>query len=416
MFAYVARQPIFDANQEVYAYELLFRNGEDNCFPDISPDEATSKILAGSHLSAGLEEVVGSHPAFINFHRDTLINHFPTSLHPGKVVIEIVETVEVDEQLIEACKHIYEMGYSLALDDYDALPKWAPFLDFVSIVKFDITTISEEQLRATIPALKARNIQLVAEKIETHQQFEYYKSLGFDFFQGYFLARPEVVRHRKLGPSQLTMLELLAISGSGSLDYEQVNRIVERDVSLTYLLLRFINNPLVNKRHKIGSLKHALAFMGEVEIKKFIALVSLANLCNDSSTALLQMSLVRAKFCEQVSLALNLQENPPTGFLTGLLSMLDAIMATPMQELMSKVPVGEAVKEALCGEPNVLLDCLQLVKHIEQANWKGVRILANKHQLNQRRLHHFYQQAVIWANSVGTSVEPSASDTEAEMK
>lgn len=405
MFAYVARQPIFDRDKNVYAYELLFRDGEQNCFPDISPDEATSKIITSSHLSLGLEEITGESLAFINFHKDTLMFRFPTSMDASKVVIEILENIEVDEQLIAACKHIRGLGYTIALDDYDGDPKWDAFLPITSIVKFDVRAMSRIQIAMKSKILKQQKIKLVAEKVETMEEFEAFKKMGFDYFQGYFLARPEIVRHRKLSSSKLTLLELLAASSTVAFDYDKINGILERDVSLTYMLLRFINNPSVNKRNKISSLRHALTYMGEVEVKKFIALIALANLGESQPVELLQMSLVRAKFCELTSIALKEKENPPTGFLTGLLSLIDALMEQNMDDLMEKVPVADTVKDALCGKNNVLKDCIELVHQFESANWDGINRLSERLGLKQQMLHHFYNEAIKWARALQSSLE-----------
>ncbi|GFD69065.1 histidine kinase [Alteromonas sp. KUL156] len=403
MFAYVARQPIFDVDREVYAYELLFRIGEENCFPDIPPDEATSKILTSTHLSLGIEEITGDKKAFINFHRDTLMFRFPTSLDANKVVIEIVETVEVDEALVSACKHIRGLGYPIALDDYDMKGKWEAFLPFTSIVKIDITEIAHEKIPALVERFKSQNIKLVAEKIETYEEFNKFKAMGFDFFQGYFLAKPEIVKHRKLGPSSLTMMELLSLSSQAKLNFDEVNKIIERDPSLTYLLLRFINNPMVNKRHKITSLKHALTFMGEVEVKKFISLLALANLSDGQPTELLQMALVRAKFCELVFSQLQASDNPLKGFLTGLLSLLDAMMEQRIDDLVSKVPISDDVKTALCGGPGMLRHCLTLVQLFERAKWAGIQQFAAKYAISQDLLHSYYNEAIKWAKHIHQS-------------
>ncbi|MCH2058234.1 MAG: EAL domain-containing protein [Thalassotalea sp.] len=400
MFAYVARQPIFDVNKSVYAYELLFRAGEENCFPNIPPDEATSKILTSTHLSLGIDEITGDKKAFINFHRDTLMFRFPTSLDASKVIIEIVETVDVDDALVAACKHIRGLGYPIALDDYDMNGKWEAFIPFTSVVKIDITEIPHEKIPALVERFKSYKIKLVAEKIETHAEFTKFKEMGFDFFQGYFLAKPEIVRHRKLGPSQLTMLQLLSLSNQPKLNYDEVNKIIERDPSLTYLLLRFINNPMVNKRNKITSLKHALAFMGEIEVKKFISLLALANLSENKPTEIMQMALVRAKFCELVYSQLYADKDPLTGFLTGLLSLLDAMMEQNIDELVRKVPVSDEVKNALCGVPSALRHCLTLSQFFERAKWTGVRAFAVKYNVKQNLLHSYYSDAMKWAMQV----------------
>ncbi len=367
------------------------------------PDEATSKILTSTHLSLGIEEITGDKKAFINFHRDTLMFRFPTSLDADKVVIEIVETVEVDGALVAACKHIRGLGYPIALDDYDMKGKWEAFIPFTSVVKIDITEIPHDEIPALVARFKSNKIKLVAEKIETYEEFHKFKDMGFDYFQGYFLAKPEIVRHRKLGPSSLTMMELLTLSSQPKLNFDDVNSIIGRDPSLTYLLLRFINNPMVNKRHKITSLKHALTFMGEVEVKKFISLLALANLSDGQPSELMQMALVRAKFCELVFTQLEASDNPLKGFLTGLLSLLDAMMEQRIDDLVSKVPISDDVKDALCGTPSKLRNCLTLVQYFERANWAGVKQFAAKYEMKQSLLHSYYNEAIKWAKHIHSS-------------
>lgn len=404
MFAYVARQPIVDTSQQLYAYELLFRDGEKNSFPNISPDEATSRILAASHLNVGLEAVTNGALAFINFHTDTLLHRFPTSLDPKNVVIEITETVDVSDELVDACQQIKAQGYRLALDDYDLEEKWQQLLPLISIVKFDITTVTDEQIRETVPVLKAHNIELVAERVETREQFHYYRQLGFDYFQGYFFARPEVIRHRKMSSSSASMLELLKESTAAQLNIENINTILERDVSLSYLLLRFINNPTVNKRNQITSLKHAMNFMGESEVRKFIALLSLANLSDGQPGEIFSMSLVRARFCELILVAMKDKSKQNSGFLTGMLSLIDTLMEQEMRELVNKLPLPDEVSAALCGENNHLKQCLQLATAFERGQWGIVRAISTRFGLTQKQLHEIYTSALSWAAALQNEV------------
>lgn len=405
MFAYVARQSIFDREKNVYAYELLFRDGKSNCFPDIAPDEATSKILTGSHLTLGVEEITGGKPAFINFHEDTLLYRFPTSLNPQNVVIEIVETVRISDKLIEACEHIRKLGYKIALDDYDFDPKWDVFLNFVDIIKVDIIEVDYDKMVANLPKIKDMKIKIVAEKIETIEDYDQYTLLGFDYFQGYFFAKPEVMKQKNIPTSKLTLLELMTVSSSSQFDYEKINQIIERDVALSFMLLRFINNPIINKRNKITSLKHALTYMGEVEVKKFIALLALANLGDSKPPELVHLSLVRARFCELAATAKKESDNPPKGFLVGLFSLLDALLDQQMADLMNKIPISDELKSALCGMQNNLLNYLALARAFENGDWRRVKLLSQKIELDQRTLHSFYNESIKWGKAMTLSIK-----------
>jgi len=404
MFSYIARQAILDKNKELYSYELLFRDGEQNCFPDISPDEATSKILTDSHLDLGLEDITAGKLAFINFHQDTLLHRFPTSLDPKKVVIEVVETVKPTAELIQACKNIKELGYTIALDDHDFDPKWDPLLPYTDIIKVDIVECDPQILIDNIGKYVGSKIKLVAEKIETIEDFEKYRDMGFDYFQGYFFTRPEIIKQKKLPTSKLSLIELISASSTVEFDIGRVSSIIERDVSLSYKLLRFINNPLVNTSHEISNLRHALNYMGQIEVKKFIALLALANLGDSKPVELIHLSLVRAKFCELIGQAKSLSNNPPTGFLVGLFSLLDALLDQPMQDIVEKLPIGEDIKAALCGDENELRQFLALIKAFESGYWKGVANISKQLSLDLKMTQAFYNESLKWGIAMKHSV------------
>ncbi|BDX04690.1 EAL and HDOD domain-containing protein [Planctobacterium marinum] len=404
MFAYVARQAILDRDKNVLGYELLFRDGKQNCFPNVAPDEATPKILASNHLTLGLDEITGGKLSFINFYEDTLLYRFPTSLDPMAVVIEIVETAPISKELLAACKHIKQLGYRLALDDHDFDPKWDVFLPYIDIIKVDIRESDYETIKKHVPKFLDAKVKLIAEKVETYEEYELYRDLGCHYFQGYFYARPEVIKQKNIPNNKLSLLELIGESAKSEMNFDRINDIIERDVALSYMLLRFINNPTINKRNKISSLRHALNYMGEVELKKFIALLALANLGDAKPMELLQVSLIRAKFCELLAAHRHDPENPPKGFLVGLFSLIDAMLDREMTNLMENLPLSDDLKAALCGEKNNLLFYLELAKTFESANWARTRKLSQSLKVEQKVLHGIYNQAVVWSNAMRQSI------------
>jgi EAL and modified HD-GYP domain-containing signal transduction protein len=408
MFSYVARQAIYNVEKRVFAYELLFRDGDSNCFPDMSPDEATSSMIANSHLTVGIEDITFKKPAFINFHKDTLLYRFPSTLDPLSVVIEIVETVEVNDELVQACKHIRDLGYQLALDDYDFAPRWDVFLPFIDFIKVEVEDIEKQGAAAIakIQILNAQGIKIIAEKVETHEQFERFKAMGVKLFQGYFLARPEMIRHRDLNASLNSVTKLVSLSSSPNFDTKEVIKVIEKDVGLAYKLMRFINNPMINKRQKIESLQHAINYMGHVEIKKFIALLALANMRGEKPTELLIQSLVRARFCSLMSIELELPENAPTSFLLGLFSMLDALLDQTMENLVGKLPVGQELRNALCKKNIDSTMGLQMRAcfAFEEANWDEIDYVALQFELTGERLYTLYYEAMHWAQNMNSSI------------
>ena len=402
MYSYVARQPILDVNKEVYAYELLFRDGISNSYPNICPDEATSKILAQNHLLLGLGELTNGKLAFINFHEDALLHHFPTSLPSKEIYVEILEDIPISKELIIACKKLKGLGYKLALDDHDFDPKWDVFLPFIDMIKVDIQATNILQINKFLRRLKekgANHLSLLAEKVETAQEFEQLSHLGFQYFQGYFFARPEVVKQKSMAPNKMVLVELIGETTKPQLDFDRISELMERDVTLSYKLLRFINSSAYGAQQKIGSLKHALNYMGELELKKFIALIALANLGEGKPDELLNLSLIRARFCAEIAVKRQDPENPPIAFLTGLFSLVDALLDQELDLVLDKLPILPEIKTALAQKEGFLAEYLALAVAYEQGHWAELETLAVKLELNQADISDFYQAALQWANS-----------------
>lgn len=400
MYSYVARQPILNQKQELVAYELLFRDGTNNSFPNINPDQATSNILTNNHLTLGVEEVTGDLPAFINFHADALIKHFPSFLDPKKVVIEILEDVPISDKLLSACKTLKSKGYKLALDDHDFDEKWLVFLPYVDIIKIDVLEFTILEISHFVRKVKEYDITLVAEKVETAAQFEKLKLLGFDLFQGYFFARPEMLKQKKLSTTKHNILELISYASQKDLDFDAMSLVFRSDPSLTYKLLRFINSPSYGRSQEITSLKHALIYIGDLELKKFIALLALADLNNGKPSEIMTLSLIRAKFCEQISHNLRDNENPPKAFLTGILSLIDGILDHKLTDVLNMLPVHHEIKEALLDHNNYLYQYLALAEKIELGEWDTCIKICKNLSIDPNVCYEAHRVAIEWADQV----------------
>ena len=400
MYSYIARQPILDANKQLIAYELLFRDGESNSFPDIDPDQATSSILSNNQLTLGVEQVTGNLPAFINFHTDSLIQRFPSFLDPKKVVIEILEDVDVSNELLKTCKLLKAKGYQLALDDYDFDAKWDIFFPYIDIIKIDIREFSMLDISRFANNFVNKHITLLAEKVETAQQFEQLKLLDFSLFQGYFFAKPELMKQRKITTAKQNILELISHSSHVQLDIDAISEIFSGDPGLTYKLLRFINSPAYGRNQKITSLKHALIYIGELELKKFIALLALSDLNEGKPSEIMRLSLVRAKFCEQMAMARQDPENPPKAFLTGILSLIDGILDHSIHTVLDMLPVHDEIKSALLNENNYLANYISLIEFMEQGQWLSGEALASKLGVGHEVCYQAHQEALTWADEM----------------
>ncbi|MFA3791517.1 EAL and HDOD domain-containing protein [Aliiglaciecola sp. SL4] len=404
MFSYIARQAIFDKQMHVFAYELLFRDGEDNTLPNIESNEKTAKLITYSHFSVGIEEVADGKAALINFPTDTLLYRFPTLFEPHSVIVGIVNNIEVSKKLLEALKHIKGLGYKLALNDYDFDPKWDPILTIVSYIKIDVSATNVQLIKDNKARFQQTKIKLIATEIESATLFAQCCELGFDYFQGYFFFQPETQKQKNIPSSKLNLLDLMRESANPQLDFNKIRQILEKDVGLSYMLMRFINNPIMNKRNKIESLSHALNYMGEVEIKKFIALVAIANLSDEKPTELIRLSLVRAKLCELISVAKQDADNPPKGFLVGLFSLLDALLDQKMANLLRKLPLSSDLNDALNGIHGQLREYLVIARAFEYGDWKGISHHSTKLELDQDMLHSFYHESIKWASAIVSSI------------
>ena len=242
MYFYAARQPILDVDKNLYAYELLFRDGVDNVFPDIDGDLATSRIVEGAQINFGLEDLTDGKPAFINFTLDTIVKKYPTMMSPKSMVVEILETVQPGKRLLAEVQKLKEQGYTLALDDYEHKPVWKHFFPYIDLIKIDMRDLDKDKIESIVKELSAYpKIDLLAEKVETLEEFEWCKSLGFKYFQGFFFSKPEMVKTKNLSPAQMTLAELLYETSNEDVNLPKLTQIFERDINLSYKLLRYAN-------------------------------------------------------------------------------------------------------------------------------------------------------------------------------
>ncbi len=399
MYFYAARQAILDKNKNLFAYELLFRDSLDNIFPCVDADEATSKVVEASQFTLGLSEFTGNKPAFINFTQNTLIQGFPEILSNDEVVIEILETVKPGKKLLSICKDLHKKGYIIALDHYQHQRVWIHFYPYINILKIDIQQTNLEEIKIIFKEIKAYpHIKLLAEKVETLDDYKQMKQLGFEYFQGFFFAKPEVVKAKNLSPTQIAMAELLYETSKTELDLNSVTRVFERDVALSYKLLRYANSAMFKRRSEISTIKQALVILGSSELKKFLGLMFAVTANPDKPVELIKMAMGRAKFCELVTQHTQLHVDSSIAFLTGLLSMIDAILDEEMSSVLEKLPLVQEIKEPLLTRKGVLAALIKLVEHIEKAQWKHAAIAMVELKLEKESVIKQYNKSLLWAD------------------
>ena len=400
MYFYAARQPILDKDKNLFGYELLFREGLDNIFPEhVDGDEATTKMIEASRFNAGINEFTHGKPAFINFTLDTILKGYATMLSTEEVIIEILETVKPGKRLLAECQKLHELGYTLVLDDYKHQKVWAHFYPYINIIKVDLLNTSLEEILEIKEAIaKHPNIKLLAEKVETHEQYQQCIELDFELFQGYFFSKPEVVKARNLSPSQLAMAELLYEMSKPELDLANITAVFERDVTLSYKLLRYVNSPIFRRRNEISTIKQALVILGVNELKKFLGLLFASNINPDKPSELVNLSMARAKFCENIGESLSSKVDTSTTFLIGLLSLIDAILDEDIEVVLEKLPLAQEIKDPLITKRGTMAALILLAEKIEKAEFESVQAIINKLELEKDDVVKAYHDAVVWAD------------------
>lgn len=293
----------------------------------------------------GIRTMTEGLPAFLNCTREFLIHDYLTLMPADLVVGEILETVPSDEEVLAACHRMKEKGYRLALDDYCDAPATQPLLALADFVKIDVLLTDLAEQKRVVDLCHSRGIPVVAEKVETEKQFRQYLEMGYDYFQGYFFCRPQIVGRRSVPAHKVVYLQLLQAANESPFDLNKVSKVLRSDVSLSYRLLRYLNSPAFPFRVEIRSIPHALTLLGEDAMRKWISLVSVASLGDEVADGLLRLPLLRAMFCELIAQKLGMHGEANELFLVGLLSVMDALLNVRMSDVLAEIPVNAEIKK-----------------------------------------------------------------------
>lgn len=355
----IGRQPIFDRNQQTYGYELLYRHKNRGPEADVNGDIVTARTLLYTFLEFGLKSLVGPHLAFINFTRILFTDEQPHLIDKKRFVLEVLEDITFDSEFVNGLRKLHESGYIIALDDYRFEPHWDPLLPYCSIIKVDILGLDVETFADKITRLKERGLLLLAEKVETHAEFEMTLSLGFDLFQGYFFAKPQVLNTPFLQSNQMLMLKMIARINDPEVDLDDLGRLIAQDPKLSFKVLRFINSSAMGLTNKIKSIPQAVMYIGLKKLRAWASLFAMSNL-RVKNSEIMKTGLVRAELCQSISKELAVGE-PESAYTIGLLSILDALLNQPMDQLMKDMPLPVEMAEALvkhAGPYSIGLNCV----------------------------------------------------------
>ena len=396
---FIARQAIFDHNKNTYAYQLLYRNNGGSFYSCSKSEQATSQVILQNHIFGDLNNLCSQKKAFIHFDEKSLLAQLPLVLDRNSVVLELLETINVTPDVIEVVSALYKKGYTLALDDYDFSPKWEQLFPYISIIKVDREDISFEQIEALKNSqfISDKNIKIVVERIETHEQLNKLIQIGIDYFQGYFFHQPEINVGHFIKPVKLNLLLLFAEVFQKEMDFDNLAEIISQDVSLVNGVLKLVNLETEKNRVEITSIKQAVTFLGSDKIKQFIAIIAMSNLSSDCNSELLRESLVRGKMMEYISFSPAFFKIRGLAFITGIMSHIGAILNCPLEKIIMDLPLVEEIKTALINKKGLLHDALEIVKHYEfSENQHETCSIMAKHDISEDLLLMNYHDALKW--------------------
>jgi c-di-GMP-related signal transduction protein len=399
MDTYVARQPIFNRRKKIFGYELLFRDGTCSHMPAMDGDVATSTVLNNSYFSIGMENLIDGKKSFINFTRNLILQKVPMLLPSAKTVVEILEDVKPSPELIQVCREMAQKGYTIALDDFTYSPELEPLIEIAHIIKFDFRANSLAEIQDDLRRIRGHGkMSILAEKIETHDEFKTARDMGFDYFQGYFFCKPELIKGKEIAGSKVHLLQIMVEINRPDFNFGSLKKLISPDVGLSYKLLRYINSAYFAKARDISSIQQALVYMGEAEIRRFVSLVAITSLAKGKPDELIRTSCVRAKFCELLGEAVPRQAKPEELFTLGMFSLIDAILDQPMGCIMNQLPLSDNIKEVLVHRKGKLVGYLALIEYYEKGRWGLMARVAQALDIAQETFPSMYLQACRWAD------------------
>lgn len=406
MYAFVARQAIFDSQMNTVGYELLFRDSMTNRFPDVSSEQATTQLIEEQFFGAPVGRKNETNSVYVNFPHQLLVDGMAETLPKNRVVIEILETSSPDHHLLSAVKRLQTLGFRLALDDFTMSPEWNVFIPYINVIKFDVQKNTPQEIDHYIDKNREllRNTVLLAEKVESNDEYETFKKMGFKLFQGYFFSKPVVYKRNKLMHNRAFALKLMQ---EVNVEFPNLNRIedlLKRDVSLSFKIMRYAQNILYNTRGITGfrnqSLKDIVLYLGINELRRFVLVACLTSFETVRTAEIYYLSLIRAKFCELLAGRSASYELASEAFMVGLFSLLDVILETPLDELMGQIAVSPDVVKALKHQEGALYRYVTLAQLYEQRLWTEASDLAGELGLSENTVMEMMNRATRWADEI----------------
>lgn len=403
MDIFIGRQPIFDKHEQIIAYELLYRNNKVNAFPETDSDMATVDVLVNALLSIGIDELTKGRPYFVNFTENLLFGPMMDYLKPHNLVIEILEDIAITEDFVVKVKELKERGFEIALDDFVMQSDQSIYdelFQYVDYIKIDFLLSPLLERMAVEDKVKTRfpHIQLLAEKVETRNQFEVAKHSGYTLFQGYFFEQPQIIQSTDIPPNVLQYFQVISLLKDDEPNIELLAENIERDIALTYNLLKLINYSTKRGKSKVRSIRQAILLVGLAELRKWIYLLAMRESRKQESDIFKELmfaALFRAKVCEHIA-RLNGKENFSEYFLVGLFSLIDALLGRPLPMILKQLPLAEMVLDTITGKQTEMTPYLEFSIALNQVDFDKIDNLGKQLNISNEQADQLYEEVYDW--------------------
>ena len=401
MHIFLARQPIFDRNKNVIAYELLFRSSHENAYNNVDGNDATMQVIANSFYEFDFKSVSDDKKVFINFTEKLINEEIATILPCDEVVIEILETIEPTDEILKACKKLKNRGFILALDDFVFDKKYTELIKLINIIKVDFIISKGNERKKIFDVLKInKKIKFLAEKVETIEEYNEAMDLGYSYFQGYYFSKPVIMSTESIPSNKYTALEIFKLINKKGFKFSELEALILKDVGLSYKLTKILKSSRYCIRAEINSIKYAIAFLGEKEIVKWLNIVLLNELKESNTNELIKISLQRARFCELICNSSNYKEKAFLAYMTGLFSLMDAILNCPMEVIIKNLYISDEVKNGLIEEENIINSTLKLAISYSRGEWENAERYAKKLNVDMNTIPEIYLETLKWTDSI----------------
>lgn len=401
MDTFIARQPIFDRNNEVVAYELLFRNGHNNFYNNSNGDEATLNVIANSFYAFDFKGIIDNKKAFINFTEELIKEEIATILPSEYVVIEILENIEPSEEFISSCKRLKEKEFIIALDDFTFDIRYIKLVQLADIIKIDFKITKGVERKKVFELLRINSkLKFLAEKVENKEEYHEALKLGYTYFQGYYFSKPTILSTQNIPANKDTRLKILKLINKDDFDFNHLEALIIKDLGLSYKLTKLINSSAYGIKNKVSTIKHAITLLGKKEIIKWLYIVLLNDLKESDIDEVVKVSLQRAKMCESICDMSIYKEKINSAYMVGLFSVMDAILNCSIEIIIKELYLSNEIKEGLIEQNSPLNKVLKLTISYEKGQWEDVLFYAKEIKINENKIPEVYLESVRWADEI----------------